>query len=301
MTFDLNDIVKLVLWVIAGVFAICLLFALTLNKTAKDRWAWSITTVGFFALMLWLGYDHWVAQPKQVAVAKAKEMGTPSQQEFKERYAKAKALFDERCKTAGEKIYKTVEGVEAIQLLNIRQNDRPGAMDNPLWPDAALPRESFGDWYIKTFLFFENHDDKRSERGYLTNVASNLPGYKYVEIVVEDGKINRYELEKINTRSELTKTSTLQKSTRYAIGFTNPMDYEDRKNWIAGTKITVTDTQTKEVIAERTSYAFEPGLGGKGGDRQPWGFAVTCPALSGWDGGRTRFFVDQVLKPIQGK
>ena len=43
--------------------------------------------------------------------------------EFKVRYDKAKALFDERCKTAGEKIYRTVENVEGVLLMKVRPEE----------------------------------------------------------------------------------------------------------------------------------------------------------------------------------
>lgn len=36
-----------------------------------------------------------------------------------EKYLAAKAVFDERCKDAGYKIYKTVEDVEGVTLLNV--------------------------------------------------------------------------------------------------------------------------------------------------------------------------------------
>ena len=39
---------------------------------------------------------------------------------YKERYAKAKALFEERCKTAGVVIHRTVKDVEGIELTKVR-------------------------------------------------------------------------------------------------------------------------------------------------------------------------------------
>ena len=40
---------------------------------------------------------------------------------YREKYAKAKALFEERCKTAGAVVRRTVKDVEGIQLLKIRE------------------------------------------------------------------------------------------------------------------------------------------------------------------------------------
>lgn len=221
--------------------------------------------------------------------------------DYKERYAKAKALFDERCKTAGEKIYKTVDNVEGVLLLNIRQSDRPGIQDNPLWPDAALPQEAGGDDYIRNFLYWE-HRDEKNQRGQLSAHPrqSTSPGYRFVDVRQTDGAILRYRLNHAGSPA-LMSALVRGKPYRYAVGFVNQVIPEDRAHWVAGTTITVTDTQTKEVIATRESYSFEPGLGSHAGGRQPWMFAVTCPSFSGWDSGRTRFFVDQILKPKQGE
>ncbi|OUL98425.1 hypothetical protein A8M77_31735 [Variovorax sp. JS1663] len=78
------------------------------------------------------------------------------------------------------------------------------------------------------------------------------------------------------------------------------MDPWDRAHWVAGTTVTITDSQTDSVIAQSTWYSFEPGLGSTEGHRSPWGFAITCPKLA-WVGAPTRMFVDQVLKPKQGE
>lgn len=228
--------------------------------------------------------------------------------DYKERYAKAKALFDERCKMAGEKIYKTVENVEGVLLLNVRQRDPSGDGSDPMWVDAGLPTELPGDGYIRHFLYDEydgspaNYRRKSGERGYLSvGVAGRAPklsyGYRFVDVRHSDASTQRYRLK--NSESDQLVSEAMQKSARYAVGFENLISAEDRANWVAGTIITVTDTRTEETLARRESYAFEPGLGSRAGARQPWRFAVTCPRHVGWDGARTRFFVDQILKPKQ--
>lgn len=64
-----------------------------------------------------------------------------------------KAEFDRICKdVAGYKIYKTVEDVEGIQLLKIRQKGKWG---DPMAPGAAFSHEYTGDNYIKGFLLYE--------------------------------------------------------------------------------------------------------------------------------------------------
>jgi hypothetical protein len=51
------------------------------------------------------------SQQQQVAVS-----------DYKERLATAQALFEERCKTAGEKIFKTVENVDGVLLMKVFKN-----------------------------------------------------------------------------------------------------------------------------------------------------------------------------------
>jgi hypothetical protein len=224
--------------------------------------------------------------------------------EYRSKLAKAQALFKERCKTAGEKVHRTVENVEGVLLMNIRQSDRPGIQDNPLWSDAALPHEASGDEYIRMFLYWE-HDSGGETRGFLNPdpVKAMSRGYQFVDVKQADGTVLRYRLKEPGNRdkTDLATEPVEGKASRYAVDFVNQVNPEDRAHWVAGTTITLTDTQTKEVIATRESYSFEVGLGSKAGARQPWAFAITCPSFSGWDGARTRLFVDQVLKPKQGE
>lgn len=225
-------------------------------------------------------------------------------EEHKARYEKARAIFDERCKTAGEKIYKTVDDVEGVLLLNLRANDRTENEANPNWPDAGLPNEYSGDAYIDNFLAWEHHEDKRNPRGYLNQAPSDLPGYRYIDTEGKDGQILRYTLRRRSDPDypRLAKTEIRSSPARYAVSFTNLINPSDRQHWVAGTTVTVTDTQTLEVLARATWYSFEPGLGSTAGGRQPWRFARSCPELrGGQERAPTRFFVDQVLKPKKGE
>lgn len=290
-----------------------------LNVAAMGYLAFAILAV---ALALWLPMKGWgkllaVAAVLLLFVAIPKSQVNKERQQLqavpdrKERYAKAKALFDERCKTAGEKIYRTVESVEGVLLLNVRQRDPSGDSSDPMWPDAGLPKESSGEEYIRHFLYAEydgsppKHTKKKGERGYLSVGASGRApelskGFRFVDVRQPGASTLRYRL-KNSESDELVVTTLKGKPARYAVGFENLVTEEDRANWVAGTIISVIDTHTGETLARRESYAFEAGLGSKAGYRQPWRFAVTCPSHFGWDGARTRFFVDQVLKPEQGE
>ncbi len=216
------------------------------------------------------------------------------------RLGEARALFAERCKGAGGKVFRTVSDVDGVLLTNVRLEAKPSDKSDRYWPDAALPSEGRADWYIRNFLLWEHHEDKRNPRGYLNSQPSTLRGYRFVDVKDSDGAIYRYRLTK-SERAELSRELAVGPPSRYAVSFVNMLDPEDREKWIAGTKVLITDTVTNAAIAEHTWYSIEPGQGSTEGFRSPWEFAQTCPALTGWVGAPTRFFVDRVLRPRQGE
>ena len=241
--------------------------------------------------------------------------------EFKQRYQVAKALFDERCKTAGEKIYKTVDNVEGVLLLNVRER-RPNTgqyekTSDPNWPDAAAPYES-AEEFVGTFLSFEykpgNSDPNwkmpSDERGQLNIYRSPTgvimsTGYRFVDVRQADGTVLRYKRTE-EERSKLIEVPLVGQPARYAIAIENDVDPNLRKHWIAGTKVTITDTKTGELLAEQKYFAFHSDLGSRSGGQQPWLFATNCPELNrvvaaSIHPAPTRLFADQILKPIQEK
>ena len=74
----------------------------------------------------------------------------PSAAQTSERQVKAQAMFAERCKTAGEKIHRTVEDVEGVYLMKVRPNAMnygdQFALTDPFGDDVG------GDGYIMSFL-----------------------------------------------------------------------------------------------------------------------------------------------------
>jgi hypothetical protein len=290
------DIVRGIGTILWGTLAIALLVALLKPKTIKGKAISALLVlVCFFGPILPGAISRYTAQ-----------------KEFDARYAKAVAVFDERCKGAGEKIYKRVDNVEGILLLNIR-----GAADgeglrtaDPLWPDAALPHEPRKDDYIRSFLYWEktrrdalsNNQKVIPGRGSMSSSAEDAMarGYRFVDVKQSDGTILRYRLDQSTRENDnkLAVEPVKGSPARYAIGFVNDVSPEVRKHWVAGTTITVSDTQTGEIVAQRVLYAIEPGLGNTGAYRMPWlANPVNCPRLVG-SADLTRYFVDQILKPL---
>ena len=100
---------------------------------------------------------------------------SPGAPRLSERQIKAQAMFAERCKTAGEKIHKTVENVEGIYVLKLRpaEINRGGqfTLDDPYGSDLS------GEGYIVSLL-------KGSYETNLKPSESSPPppkGYSFVE------------------------------------------------------------------------------------------------------------------------
>jgi hypothetical protein len=228
--------------------------------------------------------------------------------EYRSKLSKAEALFEERCKTAGEKIHKTVEGVGGILLVNPRPDRSDADRANGDWLGAGFPGESGGNQYIMEFLYFNKPQTGLQGRE-LGWVRGGLKGYPYVDID-EQGKHFRYRL---RAESEYVYGSDPLKAygkrelvadafPRYAISYESINDPIGRANWIAGGRVTVIDQKSGELLGEFVRYSFESGFGDTSGGRSPWSFAKQCPMTNyGGASGHIRSFVERVVKPGQGE
>ena len=205
--------------------------------------------------------------------------------EYRARYQAAKAVFDEQCKQAGEKIYKTVDNVEGVMLLKVRPDWDAGKynpMKDPMWPDAAAS-DFMGKGYIASFL----PAAAKAYEGF---------GYDYVDVLQENGSIIRYSDGWKNNNHLLDEENNPAKPARYAITYENNVDSALRRHWVAGTSIRILDRQTDKLLAKKVIFAFEHGLGAEGTGRQPWLSEEVCP-----DAPRSKrhtvLFVNKVLIP----
>ncbi|MFO1226855.1 hypothetical protein [Roseateles sp.] len=246
---------------------------------------------------------------------------SPAQQEreaqeasYREKYAKAKALFEERCKTAGVVVKRVVKDVEGIELTRIRPEIPFGGKEyfDPMYPGAAMADEAQALGYIESFLWTEYRNKSRpSERGHLHPPTDNeLPpsnGYRYVEAVdPSDGRRYRYELPRYWSRNSagdpgVVRLAAGRSRPRFAVDYEDLVEPADRALWIAGTRIKVIDQETGELVAQLTRYVWDPGFGGSTSGRWPWQHAGgradrNCPTPYEL-GYQTRKFVDTVLQP----
>jgi hypothetical protein len=256
----------------------------------KKRWRVSLTIAAVIAILfsIRIGIDPTI-----------KSQGEQPNLQRMLAYEKWKNQFKLKCKEAGEQIHRTVDSVEGVLLLRIRDleswRQQQYSQD---WPDAGLPRERLGEDYIRSFLLNEHPLEGPSRRGILRGerAENSSPGYEFVDIQ-QAGTIERYRLSPDFPYS-LVSVGNPANPARYAVTFYNDIDQGTREGWIAGTRVEVIDTRDRKVIASKSWYAFDPGLGDQMGGRQPWAFAEQCPEHQGaYRGAQTRMFVDTVLKP----
>ena len=281
---DWLNAISLVYWALA-LIGVVIAWKLASGRAAKIVSA--VVVFGFFA--------YWpVSEIVETSMKRA---------EFDKRYAAASARFEERCKIAGDKIVRTVDDVEGIMVMKIRTRKDVGYGHEQYAPGAAFYRESTDQEYLTSFLWFEDRLDGR--RGRLNTRRTSFPGYAFLDAVdSSDGKKYRYRMIEQPDRAfpdgvRLVPERTLstEATPRYAVTFEDSYEPEDREHWIAISTIKIIDLRTNEEIAKHTRVAFDHGLGGRGGGRQPWAFAQFCPELGPIYAAQTRHFVDQVLKP----
>lgn len=237
----------------------------------------------------------------------------------KARYAAAKTLFDERCKTAGEKIYRTVDGIEGF----VWERWRPTEInfDHQFELTDPYGRDCGGEECIKQMLRVTSGQQLNPEEARLY-----ANGYGFIETIdPQDHIAYRYsgtirlhdswtpekiaahkaatgaDVPSFSYRFALKRQPITTFTARYSVTWDDVSTPEDRNYWIAGGLIRITDRQTKEIIAERIGYLMDSGQGDKGGQRSPWtwaqGYTVGCPSTKE----HNLTFIQKILKSNPGQ
>ncbi|OAM31526.1 MULTISPECIES: hypothetical protein [Eikenella] len=221
----------------------------------------------------------------QVEKMQERQEAAAEEAEWRQRYEPAKARFDQLCRNAGEKIYRTAEDVDGILLLKVRGDDEKyqDSFYNPrkdqMWEDAAIESESKREEYVASFL------------PYYSSVH-----YDNVDVLQKDGSIIRYSGNWSRYAKPFDQETNPRHPARYAVTYENDVSWENRKHWIAGTTIKVIDTKTDELMAEKTMYVFVPALGYSKLEQNPnpWGRGDRCPEENSYEL-RASTFVKKVL------
>lgn len=247
-----------------------------------------------------------------------------------EAYAAAKrldestSLFTQRCKAAGERIFRTVDDVDGVAWMKWRplepNQQNQFKLDDPYGQDCG------GEDCIANLLRVTKGADLRPDEA-----SRHSSGYQFVDATDPKGQLLRYrgviKLRPIWTPEAIAREKALtgkgiesydyaffvehesnpERQTRYGITWDDISTREDRLHWIAGSSLKVIDLQTNDVVAERVGYMMDRGQGSTAGFRQPWTYAVqdACPAFShepndsrhGRTLHETRDFVLKVLRP----
>jgi hypothetical protein len=242
--------------------------------------------------------------------------------EYQAKIAEAEAYYNNKCATvAGEKIYKTVPNVEGVLLMKIRPNRTDRELANPNWPGAAFALEAYDDSYIMSFLGYEQATSvqgkwlpiTREHRGYINEDynpknVSNLPGYRWVDVVDEkDSKRYRYTLvKKPRPQSKIGWVDTVldrqpapDPAPRYGVTFEDHVIPEERAMWVASSTVKAIDLKTNEVLGEMKRYAMSYVHIPSNSNPGPWLSASLCPGRAFGASTSTRKFVDQVLIPAK--
>ena len=252
--------------------------------------------------------------------ARQREMQAKAEARQKE-YLASKAIFEERCKSAGEKIYQTAENVEGITLLNVPEDSPQSSYNDPMWENAALPWSGTEEEYIKKFLFWEIRydnnsmidlktvDPRPSARetqirlwGHPTNMSKHRKayrGYRYTDVKQKDKHFLRYRFpdDKDRKDKETLLVQAIERPSRYALEYKPIVDPADRKHWVAGVTVNIYDLQTKTLMATKTWYALNPSQG-HAYQTDEWSGVEACPDEKVIQ--YVRFFVNRVIQPKQG-
>ncbi|WP_143694898.1 hypothetical protein [Variovorax sp. JS1663] len=291
------DILRGVGWIVRLLFLAAIAYALWNGKNWKRRLLNVALVVLVFSTPLWPGIGDRIR--------------------YERKYKAAKALFDERCKTAGERINKTVESVDGI----VWERWRPKELNygDQFARTDPYGRDCGGEDCIKAMLRVTSGSDlnvdeaKRQADGY-SFVETIDPtwgiSYRYTGVVASTNRRTGTQTGLKDAEKEAdtgvfrfaVERESIQKFTaRYSVTWRDVSTEEDRKHWIAGGSIRIVDLQTNELVAERIGYLMDPGQGGTGGQRSPWTWARSstkgCPSIAE----HNFVFIRKVLQPSKGE
>jgi len=215
----------------------------------------------------------------------------------REAWAYFKKLCDEK---SGEKIYKTYSGVKSVLVVK----PLPPAADKALFDQF---------WYGDPYSNATPHD-KRAESAASKLASPNDPvaydqigrGFNFVESVIpskegENKRIVKYFYP--DGARDYMQEPVDHPVSRFGISWEDISTQEDRKFWVAGSRLRVIDLTDNSIVAERIGYLIEAGFGSRVGARNPWlagrGANTTCPSLRNGTF-EDRWFILKVLNPTEG-
>jgi hypothetical protein len=293
-----------------------------------------LLALGLAAFALWVQGRWWIKVPVALLIVagfvypvltrvKVQEQQIDT---VKARLAASQALFEVRCKSAGEKITRTVENVDGVVWMKWRDKGTASDDSDQFKLFDPYGRDCNVESCIEQLLRLETNTgrfkrDVDLRKGRYRFVESTDPAdgqrYRYTGTMKVPSSwtpegIEKYRREKGTDIPDDSYRFALQRSpigeytVRYGITWDDISTREDREHWIAGGSLKVIDLQTNEVIADRIGYMMDRGQGSTAGFRSPCLYAerTACSEFARSEAGnpmkysRSRAFVFNVLKPI---
>ena len=285
--FNVLEVIGIVAAIVIAIIASVVCYHIKPQWMQKHRWL--VPVPALIVLFVFLVIPYFLQKERDAQRQQELQQARAERAAWRKQYYEpAKARFDQLCQNAGEKIYRTADNVDGILLLKVRgddekyQSNRYNPLKDQMWEDAAVESESRRENYIKSFL------PSRS------NVF-----YSYVDVLQKDQSVTRYMAWSQNGSWIVDKQTNPHPRARYAVTYENDISWENRKHWIAGTTIKIIDTQTNELMAEKTMYAFVPELGYSKFEQNPnpWGRGERCPGEDPYDQ-KAITFSSKVLIPL---
>lgn len=257
-------------------WALGILALATVLWKAKRLWTKAIGALAIVAFFSFLPAKQWFESREREAYAR-----------------EAWAYFKKKCnENAGQKIFKTFTDVKSVLVTK----SLPPAVERDLYDQFW-----YGDPYSLA-LEGKNRTQIVAER-LIANVRlkkdppNEEQGFEFVEVKAGE----QYErLFPLPNPPFVRKDTVTISSSRFGVAWEDISTPEDRKNWVAASRLRVVDLTDNSVVAERIGYLIEPGFGATGGARRPWltarGPSTTCPPLLNGDF-EDRWFIFKALRP----
>jgi|GEM_PF-608880 len=307
------EAIRAFFWLYIITAVIALILAMVKPKTMLLRVVWSSVV-----LLVFVGLPYFKLKDNKAETA-LKE----SNEIYKAKLAVAEAAFNEHCKSSGEKVNKTVEGIEGVFWMKYRpissnQGDQ-FKLDDPYGHDCSEEHCIRGLLKVSKGAELNPKEAQEHSKGF-TYVEAIDPQdnqlYRYIGVLKPKSTWTQEKLEAYYKKLDrpidpsdygfgLERELITKNAAQYGITWEDLSTQEDRQKWIAGSTLQILDLKNNEVIAERIGYMMDRGQGSRGGFRAPWQMALrnACPAFS--DGQRTYQampkFVFKYLIPAEEK
>jgi hypothetical protein len=210
----------------------------------------------------------------------------------KEAWAYFKKMCNER---AGEKIYKKFTGVKSVVVIK----PLPPATEKDLYDQYW-----YGDPYSNATPW-----DRRAYAAAAALATSRAPvltgkhgaAFEFVESIDHSHPATMHKFIRMSFPYESRDPvlENIEKPTsRFGVAWEDISTPEDRKYWVAASRLRVIDLRDDGIVAERIGFFIESGFGSTAGQRRPWltsrGPNTTCPYAHDWS---DRWFLIRVLNP----